>query len=120
MFFSTMDKSKKPYKRIKCARKGCGRCLFCLQLSGDCTCTQEDKIGEPKDVLYGWCKKCRISHKRMYSRIEGINCTYCGGDVEPEFTTTGLISACLLFPIGLLICCYFKQKRCVDCTREVL
>ena len=27
-------------------------------------------------------------------------CTYCGGDVEDEFTNGGLLSACLLFPIG--------------------
>ena len=34
-YYCTVDDTiflgKKPYKRIKCARKGCGRCLYCLQ-----------------------------------------------------------------------------------------
>ena len=29
-----------------------------------------------RDVLYGWCTKCRISHKRMYKRIEGWVVSY--------------------------------------------
>ena len=32
--------------------------------------------------------------------ISRNNCTYCGGDVEDEFTNAGLITACLLFPLG--------------------
>ena len=47
-------------------------------------------------------------------------CTYCGGDVEDNFTRAGLLSACCLFPVGILLCCFLKEKRCVICTREVL
>ena len=32
--------------------------------------------------------------------ISRNNCTYCGGDVEDEFTNAGLLTACLLFPLG--------------------
>ena len=30
------------------------------------------------------------------------NCTYCGGDIEDNFSRCGLASAILLFPIGNL------------------
>ena len=115
-----------------------------------------------RDVLYGWCSKCRVSHFAEYKKVEGwddnqhnyyINenhgsltkvrlqsciivksvknstdrkftrrimkitnitltiteimliirrhqCTYCGGDVESTFSTTGILAACFLFPIG--------------------
>ena len=33
-------------------------------------------------------------------------CTYCGGDVENTFSTSGILAACFLFPIGH----YFNLK----------
>ena len=32
--------------------------------------------------------------------IRRHQCTYCGGDVESTFSTTGILAACFLFPIG--------------------
>ena len=53
----------------------------------ECLCSEEQKSREPRwpdyprchrpllnnpsDVLYGWCPKCRQTHKRMYARVEG-------------------------------------------------
>ena len=45
-----------------------------------------------RDVLYGWCTKCRISHKRMYKRIEGWVVSYSWVLLENEGkdTVTGI------------------------------
>ena len=34
------------------------------------------------------------------SIIISTNCTYCGGDIEDNFSRCGLAAAILLFPIG--------------------
>eukprot|EP00090_Calanus_glacialis_P012335 TRINITY_DN20851_c0_g1_i1.p1 TRINITY_DN20851_c0_g1~~TRINITY_DN20851_c0_g1_i1.p1 ORF type:complete len:116 (-),score=21.48 TRINITY_DN20851_c0_g1_i1:24-371(-) len=115
-----MDKSKRPYRRIKCARKGCGKCLYCLKITALCTCTDEDKAGEPRNVLYGWCVKCRSKYPDDYNRVIGTQCTYCGADVEDSFTTTGMIAVCLLFPLGIAICCATKETKCVACDRAFM
>ena len=47
-------------------------------------------------------------------------CTYCGGDIEASFTPVGIVSAILLFPIGLAICCYLRERKCVACDRSVV
>ena len=47
-------------------------------------------------------------------------CTYCGGDVEDVFSTCGIISAFLLFPLGIIVCCCLKVKKCVICDKIVM
>ena len=42
------------------------------------------------------------------------------GDVEGNFTRAGLLFACCFFPIGNLLFCFLKEKRCVIYTRKVL
>ena len=37
-------------------------------------------------------------HVYLYFRS---NCTYCGGDIEDNFSSFGLAAAILLFPIGM-------------------
>ena len=29
------------------------------------------QIGEPKDVMYGWCRKCREKHPEDYKQLVG-------------------------------------------------
>merc|ERR1719270_1443855 len=108
------------FKLEKCARKGCGKCLYCYKHISECICTEEQKSAPPKDVLYGWCTKCRQSHKTMYKRVEGSNCTYCGGDIEDNFSSCGLAAAILLFPIGIIICCCTKERKCVICHKVIV
>ena len=36
-----------------------------------CECSAEDKKGEPRDVLYGWCLKCRAKFPQDYKKVEG-------------------------------------------------
>merc|ERR1712088_963152 len=94
---ANMDKSVRPYRRIKCARKGCGKCLFCLKISAVCQCSPEEKKKEPR-----------------------VQCTYCGADTEDNFTPCGIAIAIFCFPIGLCICCFLKERKCVVCDRAVI
>ena len=103
-----------------------------------------------RDVLYGWCRRCRESHNADYKKIEGwdniifasfskVNtitnilldqchhfnvyfddfigsrqqCTYCGGDVEDTFSTSGILAACFLFPIGHFCNAFFCFQFCM-------
>merc|ERR1712032_732979 len=93
---TAMDKSVRPYRRIKCARKGCGKCLFCLKISAVCQCSPEEKKKEPRDVMYGWCVKCRSKHAEDYKKVVGVQCTYCGADTEDNFTPCGIAIAIFL------------------------
>ena len=44
--------------------------------------------------------------------IRRHQCTYCGGDVESTFSTTGILAACFLFPIGNhLFACWFGWQQ---------
>ena len=36
-----------------------------------CECTEEDKKGEPRNVMYGWCLKCRAKFPQDYKKVEG-------------------------------------------------
>ena len=36
-----------------------------------CECSAEDKKGEPRNVLYGWCLKCRAKFPEDYKKVEG-------------------------------------------------
>merc|ERR1712012_437026 len=117
---ANMDKSVRPYRRIKCARKGCGKCLFCLKISAVCQCSPEEKKKEPRDVMYGWCVKCRSKHAEDYKKVVGVQCTYCGADTEDNFTPCGIAIAILCFPIGLCVCCFLKERKCVVCDRAVI
>merc|ERR1712004_250293 len=106
---ANMDKSVRPYRRIKCARKGCGKCLFCLKISAVCQCSPEEKKKEPRDVMYGWCVKCRSKHAEDYKKVVGVQCTYCGADTEDNFTPCGIAIAILCFPIVCLL--YYWQQH---------
>merc|ERR1711994_403818 len=103
---------KQPPKTVKCVRKGCGKCLFCLKIMVLCECKEEDKAGEPKNVMYGWCSKCRNKLPDDYKKLVGNNCTYCGGAIENNYPPIGLFFGVVLFPIGLLICCMLREKQC--------
>ena len=45
--------------------------LFVSRITALCSCTPEDKEGEPKNVLYGWCVKCRSKYPEDYSKVIG-------------------------------------------------
>merc|ERR1712223_652406 len=66
-----MDLSRRPPVRVKCARKGCGKCLYCLKIEALCECAPEDRKGEPKNVMYGWCVKCRGKFPEDYKKLVG-------------------------------------------------
>ena len=69
----------------------------------ECECSEEQKsreprcpdyprchrplINNPSDVLYGWCPKCRQTHKRMYARVEGWD------ELEYSLTSDLLLSS---------------------------
>lgn len=104
-------------RTIKCVRKGCSKCLFCMKIAAMCECTEEDKAGDPSDVMYGWCHKCREKHTQEYKNLKGNNCTYCGGGIEDNYPPAGIAAALLLFPIGIILCCILKERQCVKCNR---
>ena len=72
-----------------------------------------------RDVLYGWCSKCRLNHAGEYKKVAHSQCTYCGGDVEDNYPAAGNIFAMILFPVGLLVCCCIKEKKCVICGKSI-
>lgn len=111
------DPKHLPAKLIKCVRKGCGKCLFCMKIAAMCECTEEDKKGEPSGVMYGWCHKCRDKYPDEYKNLKGNNCTYCGGGIEDNYPPAGIAAALLLFPIGIIVCCILKERQCVKCNR---
>ena len=45
--------------------------LIVCRITALCSCTPEDKEGEPKNVLYGWCVKCRSKYPEDYSKVIG-------------------------------------------------
>ena len=77
--------------------------LWYFRHVSECLCTEEQKsreprwpdylrchrplINNPSDVLYGWCPKCRQTHKRMYARVEGWD------EVEYNLTPDLLLSS---------------------------
>lgn len=65
-----------------------------------CECSEKDKMGEPKDVMYGWCRKCREKHPEDYKQLVGNSCTYCGAAIEDYYPPLGIVLAVVLFPIG--------------------
>jgi len=107
-----------PPKPVKCVRKGCGKCLYCMKIAAMCECTDEDKVKEPTDVMYGWCHKCREKYAEEYKNLVGNNCTYCGGAIEDNYPPAGIAAGVLLFPIGIIICCMLKERQCVKCNRS--
>ena len=42
------------------------------------------------------------------------NCTYCGGDIEDNFSSCGLAAAILLFPIGELYSLIYFEKNILE------
>ena len=65
------------------------------------------------------------------------SCTYCGGDIEDNFSSCGLTAAVFLFPIGrnsildprlgfiapfvgIIICCCTKERKCVICDKVIV
>lgn len=82
-----------------------------------CECTEEEKKEEPRDVMYGWCHKCREKYAEEYKNLVGAHCTYCGGDIEDNYPPMGIVLAVILFPFGIIACCMLKEKQCVKCNR---
>ena len=70
--------------------------------------------------IRGWKGKFHVSILSPTCDFSRHACTYCGGDIEDKFSLSGILAACFLFPFGVLLCCYFKERRCVSCTRELV
>merc|ERR1712198_14226 len=105
-------------KPVFCVRQGCSKCLFCMEPKTKCKCSDDEKKGEPSDVMYGWCHKCREKHKTDYDNLAGKNCTYCVGTIEDNYPPAAIAFGVLLFPIGIIFCCMMKEKQCVKCNRS--
>eukprot|EP00090_Calanus_glacialis_P026217 TRINITY_DN4116_c0_g1_i2.p1 TRINITY_DN4116_c0_g1~~TRINITY_DN4116_c0_g1_i2.p1 ORF type:complete len:114 (+),score=25.19 TRINITY_DN4116_c0_g1_i2:105-446(+) len=107
-----------PPKPVKCVRKCCGKCLYCMKITAKCECTAEDKAKDPTDVMYGWCHKCRAKYKEEYENLVGNNCTYCGGAIEDNYPPAAIALGVLCFPCGIIGCCMLKERQCVKCNRS--
>jgi len=54
-------------------------------------------IVEPQVLFIGSCPACRV------------------GILEEDYTCLGILLAILFFPIGILCCLAFRQRRCPNC-----
>ena len=46
-------------------------CYVTFRIEALCECSPEDKKGEPRNVMYGWCVKCRAKFPEDYKKVEG-------------------------------------------------
>ena len=81
--------------------------------------TNQDCVqaGEPQNVMYGWCGKCRVKYEDKFQALRGNNCTYCGGDLEDNYPPSAICLAMALFPFGIIGCLLLKERQCVSCNR---
>ena len=59
-----------------------------------------------------WISPGGVKYRAPYGANYGAN--------NNNNTQVGIIAACFLFPLGLIICCCCKEKKCVVCRRTVI
>ena len=105
-----------------------GSIIYCLtQSEWESTMLQE---GQPENVMYGWCVKCRLRYQEKFQALRGWGkpnpklesqpqcriridvrtaCTYCGGSLEDNYPAAAIALAVLCFPVGILGCLVMKE-----------